>query len=121
MERTMSWDYKDQPDFELLTRLVAEVTGKPVKIRRIETGTDHYSIKISIGDSEPAIEVPDIVRVLRHDGSIGYLAEVSGVPSGPGTRSHVMTPDGETHAVPPACIERATEEESDAYIAELED
>jgi len=123
--RTMSWDWKEQPDFAELSRLVTEVAGKPIKIRKIETGTDLYVIAISSGSA--ALELGDVVAVLTHNGEVGYFGEVTSLPV-PGSdaalfdrgKVGVWNPEtDEVHSVASADgegIREATEAESDAYI-----
>lgn len=80
---------------------------------------DRYAAMIS-----GSIETGDVVRVLRHDGSLGYYGEVVDLPAAKGSgrvaaigRYAVRTPDEEIHYVPRSCVVPATESESDDYIA----
>lgn len=45
----ISWDYRQQPDLDDLDRYVynISVTGRPVRIQQVDTGSDEYAITIS--------------------------------------------------------------------------
>jgi len=45
----LSWDWRGQPDLDELDRIVYNISclGSPVRIQKIETGSDQYAIAIS--------------------------------------------------------------------------
>lgn len=123
--KILMWDWKAQPDFDELARLVTEVTGVPVKIRKVETGTDQYAIAILPGGD--ALESGDVVAVLTHNGEVGYYGEVVSVPEAGSDaalydrgRYGIYNPDtDDTQYVAAADgegIRAATEAETDDYI-----
>jgi hypothetical protein len=45
--KTLSWDYREQPDIKKLAAAVAQVSRGTVRIREYETGSDQYVIVIA--------------------------------------------------------------------------
>jgi len=56
--KTLTWDYREQPDLAALAAAVAEVSGGTVRIREIETGSDQYEIVIERSDPAAPPERP---------------------------------------------------------------
>jgi hypothetical protein len=57
--KTLSWDYREQPDIKKLAAAVAQVSRGTVRIREYETGSDQYVIVIA-----DSVVTDDEVRAL---------------------------------------------------------
>lgn len=45
--RTMSWDYREQPDLGTLDEILAEVSGGRIHLHQVDTGSDQYAIVVA--------------------------------------------------------------------------
>lgn len=49
--RTLSWDWREQPDLDELARIVHDVSGGTIRLQQIDTGSDGYEIAFTAATS----------------------------------------------------------------------
>jgi hypothetical protein len=45
--RVLSWDWREQPDLDQLGRIIADLSGGRLHLRRVDTGSDEYAVVVA--------------------------------------------------------------------------
>jgi Tfp pilus assembly PilM family ATPase len=71
----MSWDWKEDIDFDQLDRLVANLSNCRVRVFAVDTESDQIAIVVAAGDEQEVAEV-DCQAVYEHWSATRYRADI---------------------------------------------
>jgi hypothetical protein len=85
-EHVLSWDYREQPDFDELARIVRELSGGKVHVVEADTQCDDYALVFA---DHP---------LTKRDATVAWLTDA--YSSDPETLARLLADDGIGHARP---------------------